>query len=195
MTTEPQTVIDTHGRVNPKIVHMSTLCNRYLLQVEAAKGPITPMTLELISATPTRPGLAAPHHRWPDVLRSVAIAIAEERMRRLEPGEAVKFDEFAGEVRKLRRECKGHGQAKEKAVELETNRRRAVFLSRWFPVPPPAPRVWNYGAPNALTTWSPAELGGIAENLLGMIETGNPVEPSWYPDGWRDSVKALGGAS
>lgn len=190
MTAEPQRI--GAGAVPQRIIDVSTVCNRYLLQVAALKGTPTPDDLASISATPLRPGLPV-HHRWPDVLRMMAVAIAETRMRATEPDEAAKFDEFTGEVHKLRREVKGSGQKRQRAVKLETERRRAVFLSRWFPVPGPAPEVWSFGCVNALTTWSPSEMSVIVSNLLEHISTECPAEPAWFPHGWRDAVVRLGG--
>ena len=175
------------------LVDISTVCNRYLLQVEASKGAVSAETLAGISATRAQPG-PPPYHQWPDVLRKIAVKIAESRMRESEPREALAYDEFVLESQRLRAAVRHDGKGKRRAVGHEVERRRAVFLSRWFPVPKPAPRIWSYKCPNALTTWSRAEMRLIVASLLQRIETENPVEPAWYPDGWRESAARLGGA-
>lgn len=136
---------------------------------------------------------------WPNVLSMLARSMAVSRMQATEPGESELHDVMAKKHDALlagarRREAgaldaetaarlKGHADRQ----QLENDRERIVFLSRFYPIPQRG--AWNPAF------WSPGQLAELGERLAAAVASEPVVEPSWYPDGWRESVKALGGAN
>jgi hypothetical protein len=154
------------------LVHMSRLAIRWLVIVESAKPEgrrMPPERMDLV---------------WPSVLSMLARAIAVSRMEASEPGEAALFAEMERDYQASRAQSHGdkfaiEGRARAHAVA------QVVFLRRFFPVP----KVGEWSP----AFWGAADLGELGRRLAAAVESEPVVEPVDYPDGWRESVRALGG--
>lgn len=167
-----------------RLVGLSRMSLRWQLEQEARRGPVTKSVLERLAMRHTRvevPGhvalsLERPHGGWVKVPIAIAAAIAESR---LPDGERAKYEAFKAEIPKLM--ARGNGDRARRDIERQIEHNRAVFLSRFFPVP--KPEEWGPAF------WSPAELDEIETRLraaLRRIKT--PAEPTWWPDGWRETT-------
>ncbi len=180
-----------------RLFRLQALSLRSLLEDECAKSgkrTADKSTLERLALTTTRVEMSGgpprrldqPSALWLTVPKAVAIAIA---CSRLPEGEKLKYAHFTAEAQKVL--AAARGERGRWLAEQEVERRRAVFLSRFFPVPTPSRMRgdmpeggWSPGF------WSAGEYDLIERtirNKLRAVE--NPVEPLWWPDGWQEAMR------
>lgn len=179
-----------------RLFRLQALSLRVLLEAECGKSgkrTADKSTLERLAIAKARVPMSGgppmlldqPSAHWLSVPKSVAIAIA---CSRLPESERLNYAHFEAEAQKVVAAAPGD-KGKRRARE-EVERRRAVFLTRFFPVPEPS--RWQGETPVGGWSpgfWSPDEYAQIEEQLrtrLRAIE--NPVEPLWWPDGWREAM-------
>lgn len=170
------------------VLRLSRLSLRCQLEAECAKAgkrTADKSTLERLTlgvsvidqhgAPPMR--VPKPSGGWVKVPIAVAAAIAESR---LPEDEKAKYAHFKAEVPKLQKAARG--ERGRRMVDREIERRRAVFLRRFFPVP--EPDEWQPGF------WSPREHALIESTIINKLKAiENPVEPLWWPDGWKEAME------
>lgn len=176
-------------------MHMMRLSLRWLVESEAARAPVTKSTLQKISGwSPLfdrslqhgSDHVRRPRQAWLDTPRAIAQAVAIEAMRKESPEEAKEYARFQAEAPGQITDAFAKSDKAGKKAQLEVMRLRAVFLSRFFPVP--APDQWT------TDFWSPEQTERICRILARKLEAvKEPARPEWYPDGWRDSLAAFGG--
>lgn len=142
-------------------LHLSRLSMRLMLQAAKAENRRidSPQSLEHLNLG------------WLEGLRRYAEAIAYSKAQRQEPDEAARISEIPTKMRDGAPRPVQHVQ-----------RERAVFLSRWFPVPPPG----DVGP----ASWTQPQLREIAAWVANSVETYSDAWPE-YPDGWRESVEMV----
>lgn len=139
-------------------LHLSRLAMRILIDESAKRG----------RSIDTGRALDELNNGWCEVLRTFAEAIAEKRGKEQEPDEVAKLSQIKTRF--------PHGASRPLTV---IRKERAVFLSRWFPVPKPG----EVGP----ASWTQTELREIARWLVASVSIESTAWPV-YPDGWRESV-------
>lgn len=99
---------------------------------------------------------------WTVFLRNCSIAIAMKRAQEQEPAELARL----------------------RCIPAWDDASKAVFLSRFYPVPKP-----NEAGP---ATWSREQLPELARWVAGQVDADSDAWPH-YPDGWRESLEEVRG--
>lgn len=139
-------------------LHLSQLSMRLMLQAAKVENRRidSPQSLEHLNLG------------WPEALRRIAEAHAYRIGQQQEPAEVARVSEVPA----------AFPDGAPRPVKL-VQRERAVFLSRWFPVPKPG----EVGP----ASWTQPELREIARWVVASVKTDSDAWPE-YPDGWRESV-------
>lgn len=142
-------------------LHLSRLAMRLMLQAAQKERKVLA----------TAESLEHLNHGWLEGLRRYAEAIAYKRGQQQEPDEVAKISQIPSKMRDGAPRPVQHVQ-----------RERAVFLSRWFPVPNPG----EVGP----ASWTQQELRAIAHWVVSSVDVESDAWPG-YPDGWRESVEMV----
>lgn len=119
---------------------------------------------------------------YPSVLRAFADAMAESICRETDPAEHAKLEQIP---RTEKRRASMAGAIVEKDVPRRGyGKDRAVFLSRYFPVPPPD--EWS------TATFDIPQMRMLGRKLCTAVDIESDLRPEW-PDGWRESYSILRG--
>ena len=108
---------------------------------------------------------------WIDVLRAMAEIHAHSIGKQTEPDEVAKLDQITTRF--------PDGRPRPDAA---VKRERAVFLSRWFPVPKP-----GEAGPES---WTREQLRDIARWVVRSVDESSDAWPE-SPEGWRQSMEPL----
>ncbi len=172
-----------------RLIRLSRLSLRWQLEQEAKRGKVTRSTLERLSTRsvpvdqsggpPLR--VTAPSGGWVKVPMAVSVAIAVSRLP--EGKEQRDYATFVAEEPKLLAKA-GRSDRARRTIQREIEQRRAVFLSRFFPVP--KPEEWHPGF------WTPGQYSQIEQSICAALrDIEKPCEPQWWPDGWREALEGV----
>lgn len=171
--TGPAVVSEHRSASDATLIHLSRLCIRWLMHTDQRKPEHLRIGPERMAVT------------WPSVLRALSRVIAIERMTANEPDEIAKYKQMQAD-----HQAKLKANARESASFRESLKRRQdhhndVFLARFFPIPKSG--EWHPAF------WGDEDLRTICKRLATSVAGIPRAEPAWYPDGWEESVSALGG--
>ncbi len=172
-----------------RMLRLSKLSLRWQLEQEAKRGKVTASTLEKLAVKrvpvsmsggqPLR--VVAPSGGWVKVPMAVSVAIAVSRLP--EGKEQQDYATFQAEEPKLLAKA-GRSDRARRTIQREIEQRRAVFLSRFFPVP--KPEEWHPGF------WTPRQYNEIEQRLRAALRNiEKPCDPQWWPDGWREALEGV----
>lgn len=153
-------------------IHLRRAALRVMLQAALAQG----------RQLNTTDSWEAMEHNFPAVLRAFADQIAANRCLENEPDEYARLEQIP---RTEKRMTSLAGRLVEKDMPRKAYaKERAVFLSRYFPVP--APDEWS------TATWTIPQMRELGRKLVTAVNMNSDAYPLW-PDGWKESCRILKG--